>query len=123
VPRIGLLVLLKTFQRLGYFVKLSEVPKSIVRRICTTAGYTEMPARLAAYDSSSLRFRDMSFVHSWVGVTAFNKAGRRSMVKACVEASRVREDVADIINVALEELVRQRFELPTFGVPKKLGRL
>ncbi len=30
VPRIGLLVLLKTFQRLGYFVKLSEVPKSVV---------------------------------------------------------------------------------------------
>lgn len=24
VPRIGLLILLKTFQRLGYFVKLSE---------------------------------------------------------------------------------------------------
>jgi hypothetical protein len=41
VPRIGLLVLLKTFQRLGYFVKLSEVPKSIVRRVSTTAGYPE----------------------------------------------------------------------------------
>ena len=41
VPRIGLLVLLKTFQRLGYFVKLSEVPKSIVRRVSTPAGYPE----------------------------------------------------------------------------------
>ena len=26
VPRIGLLVLLKTFQRLGYFVMVNEVP-------------------------------------------------------------------------------------------------
>lgn len=29
--------------------------------------------------------------------------------------ARVREDLADIINFALEELVRQRFELPTFA--------
>jgi len=31
-----------------------------------------------------------------------------------VEASRVREDLADIINVAIEELLRKRFELPGF---------
>jgi hypothetical protein len=28
-PRVSLLVLLKTFQRLGYFVKLADVPRSI----------------------------------------------------------------------------------------------
>ncbi len=37
------------------------------------------------------------------------------MLKACVEASRIREDLADIINVAIEELVRQRYELPAFS--------
>jgi hypothetical protein len=31
-----------------------------------------------------------------------------------VEASRVREDLADIINIAIEELLRKRFELPGF---------
>ena len=30
VPRVGLLVLLKTFQRLGYFIMTNEVPKPIV---------------------------------------------------------------------------------------------
>lgn len=37
------------------------------------------------------------------------------MLKACVETSRVREDLADIINVAIEELLRQRYELPAFS--------
>jgi hypothetical protein len=37
------------------------------------------------------------------------------MVEASVRASRVREDLADIINTAIEELVRQRFELPAFS--------
>ncbi len=33
VPRIGLLVLLKTFQRLGYFVMVNEVPKPILQHV------------------------------------------------------------------------------------------
>jgi hypothetical protein len=33
-PRVGLLVLLKTFQRLGYFVSLPEIPRPILA-ICT----------------------------------------------------------------------------------------
>jgi hypothetical protein len=114
VPRLGLLVLLKTFQRLGYFVKLAEVPKSIIRHIVATAGYSEMPEELARYDTGSLRFRHMSYVLSWVGVMPYDRSARRSMLQACIEASRVREDLADIINFAIEELVRQRYELPTF---------
>ena len=39
VPTIGLLLLLKTFQRLGYFVRLDAVPALIVRHISTAAGY------------------------------------------------------------------------------------
>lgn len=115
IPRLGLLILLKTFQRLGYFVKLSETPKSVVRHIAATAGYPEQPARMSDYDSSSLRFRHMGFVLAWVGVSAFDKTARRAMLQACVGSSRVREDLADISNFALEELVRQRFELPTFA--------
>lgn len=33
-PRVGLLLLLKTFQRLGYFVCYGEIPAPIVRHIC-----------------------------------------------------------------------------------------
>jgi hypothetical protein len=38
------------------------------------------------------------------------------MLKACVDISRVREDLADVINFAIEELVRQRYELPGFSI-------
>jgi len=122
VPRLSLLVLLKTFQRLGYLVKLAEVPQSILRHVCATAGYSEMPQDLTKYDSSSLRFRHMTLVLSWGGVTPFDRTGHRSMLKACVEASRVREDLADIINFAIEELVRQRYELPTFPTLLKVAQ-
>jgi Domain of unknown function (DUF4158) len=114
-PRVGLLLLLKTFQRLGYFVKLGEIPPSIVRHVSKTTGYSEVPSGLRAYDASTARFRHMALVRSWLQVTPFDRRARSAMLKACVEASRVREDLADIINVAIEELVRQRYELPAFS--------
>jgi hypothetical protein len=112
-PRVGLLVLLKTFQQLGYFVKVADVPDSVLRQVAEAAGYDGVP-RLDDYDRGTLRVRHMALVRSWMGVSAFDREALRIIVKACVEASRVREDLADIINVAIEELLRKRFELPGF---------
>lgn len=114
-PRVGLLLLLKTFQRLGYFVKLHDIPVSIIRHVAFTSGYPEVPTRLPAYDASTVRFRHMALVRDWLQVTPYNRKARSAMVEACVEASRVREDLADIINIAIEELVRQHYELPAFS--------
>jgi hypothetical protein len=35
------------------------------------------------------------------------------MLRICLAGSRVREDLADIVNMAIEELIRQRYELLT----------
>jgi hypothetical protein len=57
VPRIGRLVLLKTFQRLGYFVMVNEVPKLIFQHVAQCAGYDAVPDGLDFYDASSVRRR------------------------------------------------------------------
>ena len=44
------------------------------------------------------------------------------MEKASQDAARTLEDLPDIINVALEQLVRQRFELPTFSVLQRAAQ-
>jgi hypothetical protein len=113
-PRIALLAMLKTFQRLGYFVKLTDIPQVILRQVAQTAGYENLPAGLDDYDQSTLRVRHMALVRSWTGVSAFDRQALKTVVKSCVDASRVREDLADIINVAIEELLRKRYELPGF---------
>src|ERR1051326_8819060 len=46
VQRLGLLLLLKTFQRLGYFVRYADVPERIVRHIATCAGFSDVPRLL-----------------------------------------------------------------------------
>ena len=42
IQRVGLLLLLKTFQRLGYFVSFADIPDAIVRYIASCAGFPEV---------------------------------------------------------------------------------
>jgi hypothetical protein len=107
---VSLLLLLKTFQRLGCFIQVADIPRSIVRQVVQTAGLADIPEGLATYDSNTAtRGRHMALVRSYLGVAAFDRQAREAMLKVCVEASRVREDLADIINAALEEGL-----IPTF---------
>jgi hypothetical protein len=112
---VGLLVLLKTFQRLGYFLLIAQVPHQILRHIATAGGLPTLPAGLDAYDATVIRKRQMPLIRKFLGVTAYGPAARRVMVKAAVEAARTKENLADIVNVVLEELIRQRYELPAFS--------
>ena len=44
------------------------------------------------------------------------------MLRICLASSRVREDLADIVNTAIEELVRQRYELSGFSTLFRAAR-
>ena len=59
IAQLGFLILLKTFQRLGYFVPISQVPTAIVEHL---AALTQTPAALvdlAGYDCSGTRKRHL----------------------------------------------------------------
>jgi hypothetical protein len=121
--RVGLLVLLKTFQRLGYFVTLAAVPRRISAHITTCAGLSAVPEGLETYDTSHSRSRHLGLVRARLAITAHGPAARRMMFTAAVEAAQTKEDLADIINVMLEALVRQRCELPAFSTLERRCQL
>jgi hypothetical protein len=87
-PRVGLLLLLKTFQRLGYFVPYAEIPPSIVSHMARCAGYPGVPEGMMAYDASTARDRHMALVRAFVGVMAYGHAARQIIVAASLEAAR-----------------------------------
>ncbi|HYX36893.1 MAG TPA: DUF4158 domain-containing protein [Oligoflexus sp.] len=122
VPRIGFLVMLKTFQRLGYFVLVGTVPKEIVLHISRAYGFKSVPKPLNSYDSTSARYRHMDIIRQHLGVTACSDDTYEALARTCAEASTTKEDIADIINVAIEELVRQRYELPGFSTFLKAAK-
>ena len=90
--------------------------------IAKTAGWNQIPDGLSTYDASTARFRHVALVRSYLGVTPFADSARKLMLRTCLAGSRVREDLADIVNMAIEELIRQGYELPSFSTLFRAAR-
>lgn len=115
VANVGFLVLLKTYQRLGYPVLMKDVPASIIRQISTMVADTVSAEALDNYDRSGSRRRHLKVVRDYLELTAYGEAAQRVMVEAMTTAAQTKHDLADLINVAIEELVKAKFELPAFS--------
>jgi uncharacterized protein DUF4158 len=101
--------------------RVLEIPPPIVLHIAK-ADWNQIPNGLSAYDASTARFRHMALVRSHMRVTPFADAARKLMSQTCLASSRVREYLADIVNMAIEESVRQRYELPGFSTLFRAAR-
>lgn len=109
---LALLVWLKAYGRLGYFLDLSGVPLPIVEHI---RGLLELkPDVEAVHDSARTAERHRDWVRERLGVTYDPPAARALADRVIREAVRSKDNPADLINVALEELVRARLELPGY---------
>jgi len=119
ISELGFLVLLKTYQRLGYFPLLGDVPSSIIEHLAKIVDPMLHPADLATYDTSGTRFRHIPLIRAAQHMQPYNRAARTCFLKAMLEAAKTKEDLADLINVALEELAHENFELPPFDTLDK----
>jgi TnpA family transposase len=116
--RLAFLVLLKTFQRLGYFIALRDVPRGIVEHIGHDRGMLIVP-EAADYDDSGTRRRHVKIIRQYLRVKSFDETGQVILSTAVRLAAERMEDLADITNVAIEELIRESFELPGFSTLHK----
>ena len=119
VAELGFLVLLKTYQRLGRFIPLGEVPAPIIEHIAKLIDPHLDVSDLDDYDSSGTRQRHIPLMRAVQKLKPYGPTARTCLLKAMVQAARTKEDLADLINVALEELAREYFELPPFATLDK----
>src|SRR3546814_3999 len=110
-----LLIQLKIIQRLGYFELLSTLPRVIVDHVCSSAQVRVPTMReLKAYDASGSRSRHLQKIRDFIGVRRFVDTDWSWLDQVAREAASTKQELEDIINVLIEELVRQKFELPGF---------
>jgi hypothetical protein len=119
VAEVGFLVLLKTYQRLGRFILLSEVPSSILDHIAKFVDPKLNASDLGIYDTSGTRQRHILLIRAVQKLKPYGPDARTCFLKAMIEAGKTKEDLADLINVALDELTKNRFELPPFALLDK----
>ncbi|MDD5581027.1 MAG: DUF4158 domain-containing protein [Methylobacter sp.] len=112
--RLGFVLLLKTYQRLGYFVSSKQVPNAIIEHIAAAVDEPYDKENLAQYGSSQARRKHLSAVRNFLNVKPFGNDGKALMRQTFSEAALTKEDVIDIVNTGIETLVRHRYELPAF---------
>lgn len=124
VLRLGLMLNLKLFQRLGYFVPLASAPPLLVEHISKALDIKRpiTRAQLKDYDGSGSRSRQQQTLRSYLGVQVFSSKNQDWLEEVAEMAANTKEMLADIINVMLEELIRNHFELPGFTVLKRVAR-
>lgn len=110
---VRLLVWLKVFQRVGYFPNSEDVSIRIIEHVANSIGAIDTNTNIIEGSGGSrLERAHYELVRHYLGVTAYGDHARTAAKKACLEAATTRDDLVDIVNVAIEELIRQRFELP-----------
>jgi len=110
---LALLVWLKSFQRLGYFPKLADVPEVVVAHVCAAA---DLGSGVVAVEHNSPRTAKWhrQLIREYLGVV-YEPARVRAVAEAAIRtAAQTKDNPADLINVALEELVRSSCELPGY---------
>lgn len=116
---LALVVFLKCFQRLGYFPRLQEVPPAIVEHV---REYLSLPTSVvAAHDSERTLRHHKTLIRARLGVRLDPEQARDVAEQAIRVAAEVKDNPADLINVALEELIRARCELPGYTTLDELA--
>jgi TnpA family transposase len=109
---LALVVLLKCYQRLGYFPKLADVPAVVVDHLRGELGLADEVKAEADAERTGKRHRQL--VRDRLGVK-YSPAAVRAVAEAAIrKAVQSKDNPADLINVALDELVRQSCELPGY---------
>ena len=81
-----------------------------------------LPADTGFQETKHYRSRYRQLIRSYLAVTAYSEGGAWLVEQAARQAAYTMSDPADLLNVAIEHLIAQRFELPAFSALDRLVR-
>jgi Domain of unknown function (DUF4158) len=115
--RLSFLVLLKSFQRLGYFPQADVVPVAVIEHIHK---YLNVAKTISPVAPKGSRYRYYQTIRTYLQVKSYDTDAEQVATAAIETAVTVMDHPADLINVAIEALVKESYELPAFSTPDRL---
>ena len=113
------MVMLKSFQRLGYFPHPECVPGAVIKHLRSCL---KLQSWVKAIPSERQRYQYQKAIREYLGVKPYDKNAQRLITVLVSSEAQVKDHPADLINVAIEELVKERYELPAFSTLDRLIR-
>ena len=118
--KFGLMILLKVYQRLGYFPKPETIPGAIISHI---RAVMQFPADLVPdIASNHTLYRYYAAIRAHLEIQSEGKHIRHVAARAIHQAAQVMENPADLISAAIEVLVKEQCELPGFSTLQRMAR-
>ena len=79
---------------------------------------------IPGYDHDRTLYRHQQLVREYYQIIPYGKEARRVALRTILRAIRTMDNPADLINAAIDELIKQRYELPAFSTLDRLvGRV
>lgn len=110
-PQLPLMLLLKSFQKLGYLPFIEEVPLQVQEFVASQLkreGDSIQPL------PRMTRTRLRQAIYKYLKIKSFGQGGKAAVEAITQQTARSMSDPADLINVAIEHLLLNHFELPSF---------
>lgn len=117
---LNITVLMKCFQNLGYFPKSDDVPPVIINHIRDCLHLDDQV--MIGYQNNRTLYRHYRSIREYLKIAPYGKQAQGVAMKAIRQAAQVMDNPADLINVAIAELVNQYYELPAFSTLDRLCR-
>jgi TnpA family transposase len=118
--RLTLALMLKTFGHLGYFPDLSEIPEPVRDFVGQQLDLPPDTPTLAGPQRKPTLFRYRQSVLALLGWTVYGEGHAQGLRAVLETAAETMSDPADLINVAVEDLVKSHVELPAFSTLDRL---
>jgi hypothetical protein len=118
--RLTLAVLLKTRQQLGYFPDLADVPRNIKAHLATILDDPENMALSDAARQKPTRTRYRLAIRTFLHCRPYIDDGPSFINPIVTAAAHTMSDPADLINIAIDELVKANIDLPAFSTLDRL---
>jgi len=116
--QVALLVQLKIFQSVGRFLPVEQIPEAAIEHVARALGVEEEIRLL--YSDSTL-YRHHGSVLERLYISAWGPGARELARRTMIDIAHTRTDPADLVNAAVDALVRHRFELPSLNTLTRLA--
>ncbi len=118
--KFGLMILLKVYQRLGYFPRPETIPGAIISHI---RAVLKLDANVVPdIASNHTLYRYHAEIRKHLEIISDGKHIRHVAAQAMHQAAHSMESPADLISAAVEVLVKEQCELPAFGTLERMAR-
>ena len=116
--QLNFLVLLKIFDFLTYFPNVHEIPDKIYLYIGKQIGMEDLNIKEI---SKATKYRYYSHILQMRNFKAFDDNGKKLCENSALKSAQTLNNITDIINICIEDLRKNRYELPTYDTIHKIA--